>query len=134
MTTEHNDNAIREMLQRFARAFTSGDGPGAAACWDVPALVIAENGSRAVGTLQEVGAFFGGAKSQYNAQGVMGTRADVTCVEWFTPRLASVEVTWPYLDGQGAEIGQAESSVYIVRLGADGQARITAAVLKGVMG
>jgi hypothetical protein len=32
MTTEHNDNAVREMLQRFARAFTTGDGPGAAAC------------------------------------------------------------------------------------------------------
>lgn len=134
MTTEHNDQAIRDMLQRFARAFTSGDGPGAAACWEVPALVVAEDGSRAIATLKEVGAFFGGARTQYNEQGVMGTRADVTCVEWFTPRLASVEVTWPYLDAQGREIGKAESSVYIVRIAADGQARITVAVLKGVMG
>jgi hypothetical protein len=128
---EHNEQAIRDLLQRFSRAFTSGDGKGAAACWEVPALVVSDNGSKAVATLDEVAAFFGGAQAQYKAQGVTGTRADVDCVEWFTPRIASVEVTWPYLDAQGRAVGKSESSAYIVRLGDDGQARITAVVMKG---
>jgi hypothetical protein len=133
-TTEHNDDAIRQLLQRFARAFTTGDGEGAAACWEVPALIVADDGSRAVNSLQEVADFFGGAREQYNAQGVTGTRADVDCVEWYTPRLASVEVTWPWLDAQGRETGKSEASVYVVRLGKDGQARITAVVMRGAMG
>ena len=127
----HDDQPIRDLLQRFARAFTTGDGKGAAACWEVPALVISDEGSKAVGTLGEVEAFFGGAQAQYNAQGVTGTRPDVDCIEWFTDRIASVEVTWPYLDAQGREVGKSESSAYVVRMGDDGQARICAVVMKG---
>jgi hypothetical protein len=128
-----NEEAIRTMLQRFARAFTSGDGPGAAACWEVPALVISDDGSRAVATLEEVGAFFGGAKEQYNAQGVTGTRADVQCIEWHTSKLASVTVQWPYLDGQGRELERSESSTYIVRVQGD-DAKICAVLMMGVAG
>lgn len=128
----HDDEPIRDLLQRFALAFTTGDGRGAAACWEVPALVISDGGSRAVSTLDEVAAFFGGAKDQYNVQGVTGTRPDVDCIEWFTGRIASVEVTWPYLDAQGRQVGKSESSAYIVRMGDDGQARICAVVMRGV--
>ena len=129
-----HDDAIRDLLQRFAHAFTSGDGPGAAACWEVPALVISDEGTRAVSTLDEVAGFFGGAKAQYHAQGVTGTRADVDCIEWFSGRLASVEVTWPWLDADGKELGKSESSAYIVRMGDDGKARICAVVMKGAKG
>lgn len=125
-----NEDAVRAMLQGFAAAFTRGDGPAAAACWDVPALVVAEEGSRAVGTLDEVAAFFGGARAQYNAQGVTGTRPDVQAIDWHTPRLASVTVRWPYLDAQGAEVGRSESSVYVVRL-AGGEAKICAVLMLG---
>jgi hypothetical protein len=125
-----NDDAIRVLLQRFARAFTSGDGAGAAACWEVPALVVGPEGNRAVASLDEVAAFFGGAKAQYNEQGVHGTRADVQCVEWHSPTLASVTVTWPYLDGEGREVGRAESSVYLVRVRGDA-AHIFAVMMLG---
>jgi hypothetical protein len=128
-----NEEAIRTMLQRFAHAFTSGDGPGAAACWDVPALVISDDASKAVATLEEVGAFFGGAKDQYNQQGVTGTRADVQCIEWHTGKLAAVTVQWPYLDGQGRELKRSESSTYIVRVKGD-EAKICAVVMMGVAG
>jgi hypothetical protein len=126
-----NDDAIRSMLQRFARAFTSGDGPGAAACWEVPALVVHDEGSRAVATLGEVAGFFGGAKAQYNKDGIAGTRPDVQSIEWRTPKLAEVTVQWPYLDAQGKEIGRAESSVYVVRLRGK-EARICAVLMLGV--
>lgn len=125
-----NDDAVREMLERFARAFTTGDGPGAAACWEVPALVVAEDGSRAVSSLSEVAAFFGGAAQQYQAKGITGTRVDVRGIDWYTPRLAAVRVRWPYLDDAGQEVGGAEESVYLVRV-KEGAARICNATLLG---
>lgn len=125
-----NDEAVRTLLQRFAQAFTTGDGPGAAACWEVPALVVAADGSRAVATLDEVAAFFGGATEQYTRQGVTGTRADVQHTEWYTPRLAAVRVRWPYLDAQGRDVGRAEESVYLVRLTGDA-AKICAVTMLG---
>lgn len=130
---KRDEQPIHDMLQRFARAFTTGDGPGAAACWEVPALIVmAEGPNRAVATLDEVSAFFGGAAGQYNAQGVTGTRADVQAIAWHADRLATVTVRWPYLDGEGRELGKSESSAYIVRVGADGQARINAVLMLGV--
>jgi hypothetical protein len=130
MAMAGDEDAVRAMLQRFARAFTTGDGAGAAACWAVPALVVSEEGSRAVNSLAEVEAFFGGAQEQYHQQGVTGTRVDVQRIDWHTSRLASVTVKWPYLDAEGREVGRSESSVYLVRLsGAD--ARICAAIMLG---
>ena len=126
-----DEDAIRTMLQRFARAFTGGDGPGAAACWEVPALVVHDEGNRGVATLDEVAGFFGGAKEQYNKDGIAGTRPDVQSIVWHTPKLASVTVQWPYLDAQGKEIGRSESSVYVVRLRGR-EAKICAVVMLGV--
>lgn len=124
------DTPIRDLLQRFSRAFTSGDGPGAAACWEVPALVISDDGTRAVQTLDEVAAFFGGATAQYHEQGVTGTRADIQHIDWHTDRLASVTVKWPYLDAEGKEVGRSESSVYVVRV-SGGEGKICAVVMRG---
>ncbi len=126
-----NDDAIHDLLQRFAHAFTTGDGPGAAACWEVPALVVSDDGSRAVASLDEVAAFFGGTKAQYNARGVVGTRVDIQRTDWHTDHLASVTVRWPHLDAQGGEVGRSETSTYVVRLRGD-DARICAVLMAGV--
>jgi hypothetical protein len=128
-----NDQVIHAMLQRFARAFTTGDGDSAAACWEVPALVVADEGSRAVASLDEVAAFFGGAREEYNREGVTGTRVDVQRLDWHTDRLATVTVRWPHLDGEGRELGRTESSMYLVRVTGD-EARICAVVMVGVTG
>lgn len=128
---DRDEAAVRAMLQRFAQAFTTGDGAGAAACWEVPALVVSDEGSRAVSSAGEVAAFFGGAQDQYHQQGVTGTRPEVEGMAWHTGRLASVTVRWPYLDAQGRDVGRAESSVYVVRVG-EGGAKICAVVMRGV--
>jgi hypothetical protein len=125
-----DEDAVRVMLERFARAITSGDGRAAAACWDVPALVVSDEGSRAVGSAAEVAAFFGGAREQYNRQGVTDTRPEVECIEWHSARLASVTVRWPYLDAEGKELGRSESSVYLVRV-TEQEARICVAATLG---
>lgn len=125
-----DESAIRTMLQRFAHAFTSGDGGGAAACWEVPALVVSDEGSRPVSALSEVAAFFGAAKEQYSRHGVTGTRVDVLGMVWHTERVASVTVRWPWLDAQGKDVGRSETSVYVVRV-TDGAAKICAAIMAG---
>lgn len=128
---EGDDDAVRAMLQRLARAVVSGDGRGAAACWEVPALVVAAEGNRAVSSLAEVEAFFGGAREQYNRQGIADTRPEVECIEWHTAQLASVTVRWPWLDAQGRDTGRSEASVYLVRA-AGGTAKICVAAMLGV--
>jgi hypothetical protein len=129
--SDHHDDAVRALLDRFARAFTKGDGPGAAACWEVPALVVSDEGSRAVGSLDEVAAFFGGAAGQYHDLGVADTRAEVQSIRWITERQVLVEVLWPYLDADGQPTGRTESSVYVMRLGDNGQPRIAAVLMMG---
>ena len=125
-----DEDAVRAMLERFARAITAGDGRAAAACWDVPSLVLSDTESRAVASAAEVEAFFGGAKAQYNAQGVADTRPEVECLEWHSVRLASVTVRWPYLDAEGKELGRSERSVYLVRVTGQ-EARICVAAMLG---
>ena len=125
-----HETVIRELLQRFARAFTSGDGPGAAACWEVPALVAGPQGNRAVTSLDEIAAFFGGAKAQYNAHGVTGTRPDIQRIESHGESMVAVTVDWPWLDAEGRQVGQVESSTYLVRI-TGGEAGIFAVLMIG---
>jgi hypothetical protein len=122
---------VLAMLQRFARAFTAGDGESAAACWHVPALVVSDGGTMAVGSIEEVAEFFGGAAGQYNAKGIYGTRPEIQRFTPVTRSIASVEVRWPYLDQGGAETGASERSTYIVRADENGDARICVAMMQG---
>ena len=122
---------VQAFFARFARALTAGDGKSVAGMWAVPALVLGDDDVRAVGTLSEVEQFFGGAKEQYNAQGIIDTRADILELKWLTPRMALVEVRWPYLDGQGNEVGE-EVSTYALRRDETGALKVQVALMQGV--
>jgi hypothetical protein len=123
--------AIKAMLARFANAFTHGDGKGAAACWEVPALIVSDEGTRAVSALSEIEAFFGNAAGQYNAKGVTSTRPEIQTLNWLTQKLATVQVRWPYLDARGVDLREAESSMYVLRTDAAGEPKICASVMLG---
>jgi hypothetical protein len=49
---------IIEFLERLGSAVSSGDIQAIADCWDVPALVLADQGVRAVTAREEIAAFF----------------------------------------------------------------------------
>lgn len=121
---------VQAFLARIARALTAGDGRTVAGMWAVPALVLGDEDVRAVGTLPEVEQFFGGAKEQYNARGILDTRADILELKWLTPRMALVEVRWPYLDRQGDEVGE-EISTYVLRRDETGALKVQVAVMQG---
>lgn len=125
------EQGLQSMLEIFARAFTRGDGKTAATCWEVPALIVAEQGTKAVATLAEVEDFYGGAAKQYNDMGITDTRPEVQSVTWMTDRLASVHVRWPYLDAKGQARPDSEASTYVMRFGDDGRPRINVVVMMG---
>jgi hypothetical protein len=132
--TSNSNLKLHAMLERFAKAFTGGDGPAAARCWEVPALIVAEMGTRSVASIEEVERFYGGAVKQYHQMGVSDTRPEVQQVNWLTDHLATVQVRWPYLDAQGHALGDSESSTYVVRIGDDGEPRISVVVMHGARG
>jgi len=129
--TEPGVQKIQTMLEHFAEAFTHGDGKGAAECWDVPALVVSDDGVKAVSEVGEVEAFFGGAAEQYNSKGITGTRPEILEVDWLTERLASVRVRWPYLGEDGKVKKGSESSTYVVRNDDQGAPKIVTAIMLG---
>jgi hypothetical protein len=118
---------IHAFLERYGRAITSGDLDAAAACWAVPALVLADEGAVLVESREEVGAFFARALAAYRSEGLVETRPEIDRVEPLSDRLVSVDVRWPAFDAAGAERAS-ERSRYVVRLDADGGPQIQVAV------
>jgi ketosteroid isomerase-like protein len=123
-------DAVRALLVRLAQALTSGDGAAAASLWATPALVLGDEIALTVASSADIQDVFGGAKAHYNARGIAGTRPDILRLDWLTPRLAMVEVRWPYLAADGDEVGE-ETSTYVVRREPDGRLAIRAAVMHG---
>lgn len=125
-----NSRKVQDLLDVLAKAITSGDGRAAAKHWTVPALVLGDDTSMPVGTLEEVEKFFGGAKEQYNQRGITDTRGEILRLEWLTDALGVVDVRWPYLDERGEEKGE-EASTYILRKMPGGEVKIQGAIMRG---
>jgi len=123
---------IQDFLDRFARALTSGDGAAIATMWNVPALVVSDQEVLPVSSTEQVAKFFGGAKQEYNARGVTGTRGEIVNLEWVTDRIAIAEVRWPWLDESGNEVGE-EASTYTLRRDDGGNLKICATVMHGAV-
>jgi hypothetical protein len=121
---------VQEFLDRMAKALTTGDGRTVASMWETPALVVGDELLQAPRSNAELEQFFSGAKDQYNRMGVTGTRADIVRLSWATPRIAIVQVRWPYLDARGEEVGE-ETSTYTLRRTQAGELKLCAAVMHG---
>jgi hypothetical protein len=127
---ERDPEEVQEFLARLASALTQGDGKTVATMWSVPALVLSDEGARAVSSLSEVEEFFGAAKGQYNAQGIMDTSPDIVELNWLTSRIVLAEVRWPHLDKRGKEVGE-EYSTYALRRDRDGTFKVNAVIMHG---
>lgn len=121
---------VQDLLNRFARALTAGDGEGVADLWETPAFVIGSGMARAVSARAEVVEFFGGGKEQYNSLGITDTRAEIQRLDWVSEDLVVVDVRWPYLNAQGEEIGE-ERSTYTLLGDAQGQLKIRSVLMRG---
>jgi SnoaL-like domain len=121
---------VQEVLDRFARALTAGDGEGVADLWETPAFVIGSGMARAVSARAEVVEFFGSGKEQYNALGITDTRAEIQRLDWVSDDLVVVDVRWPYLTANGEERGE-ERSTYTLLGDAQGQLKIRSVLMRG---
>src|SRR5574341_1047854 len=114
-----NEDKIRRMLERLGTALSSGDLAGIVNCWEVPALVLSDEGAIAVAEAGEIERFFAQAAEWYRSQGLTSTRAELERVHLLSEKLASVDVRWPTFDASGQE-KHSERSHYILQLGKDG--------------
>lgn len=125
-----DDMGVQAYLDRFAEALTAGDGETIATMWETPAYVLGADMARVVNTPEEVAEFFGGAREQYNAQGVTDTKAEIVRLDEISDRLVMVRVHWPWLDAQGNEVG-GEASTYTLSREKDGDWKLRVALMHG---
>ena len=98
-TTPHSE--VEAFLGGYAEALATGDLPGVAACYALPALVAGDDGAIPIAEAAQVEAAFAGAADAYRAQGLVGIRAELRGVDELTPNLALADVRWAYLDEAG---------------------------------
>ena len=123
---------LKDFFDRYCRAVTAGDLPALVSAWEIPAYVLSDIGAHAVGSPDEIAKIFAGAKQQYNARGIVDTRADIVRSEWSSDRIAIVSVRWPLIDRNGREIGY-EGSTYTLRRDDGGTLRIRSVVMHGAL-
>ena len=121
------ENVVCSFLEGYGQALSSGDLPGIMKCWEVPALVLSDQGARAVIEAGEVEQFFAGAVEWYRTQGVVATKPSSMEIKRLSERLVSVDVRWSVLDTSGAE-STGEHSYYILSISDDGLLRIRVAI------
>jgi hypothetical protein len=109
-TTSAQD--VSAFLDRYADALVSGDLPGIAECYALPALVVGDAATIPVADPAQVEAAFGGAADAYRAQGLVGLRPEVRAIDPLTGAL--VDVGWAYLDTAGRQ-RQHTSYRYLLR-------------------
>jgi hypothetical protein len=108
------DDRIGELFDRYGRALSRGDLQGIASCWDVPALMLADDEVVALEDTSQVEAFFADVLQWYESNGLMATTSEVLEAVALSAQLALIYVRWPAFDDSGLEIFS-ETSYYILR-------------------
>jgi len=125
---------VEQFLVAYGDALSAGDLPAIAAAYEIPALVISDQGSQPVSDRQQVVDFFGTALAQYEQLGLAGTRPEHVSIEHLSEQLCTADVRWIGVDAEGRATKYKEYSFYVLRRtvgGADdGLLRIQVAVIR----
>jgi hypothetical protein len=124
-----NDEKIRSSLECLGQALSTGDLREVSRCWEVPALVLSDEGATVLADANQIEKLFAQATEWYRSQGLISTKPELERVDMLTERLASVDVRWPAFDTSGQE-KSSERSHYIVQIGKDGLVRIRVALTR----
>jgi hypothetical protein len=119
---------IEQLLTNTADALGRGDASAVAELWEVPALVLSEQGAVPVAARAEVESFFTSAIADYRSRGLFGVRPKLLACTQLSASLYAVNVRWQSLDVAGVEEGSSEESHYILQRCADGQYRFRVAL------
>ncbi len=122
---------VQEFFDVLAHAVTAGDGETVASMYEVPALIISDDGVHAIDSPSQIGDLYGAAREQHNAQGIFDTRADLIDLERIGTQILVATVRWPHLDANHKEVA-AEESDYTLRRDEAGRLRIRSVLMRGV--
>ena len=121
---------IEQFLLAYGEALGAGDGDAVARLWQVPALVVSDQGSIAVTSSEQVAEFFSRAPAQYHEVGIVATRAEAVAIEQLSDQLCTVDVRWVGIDADGRPTEHRELSTYLLRRDADGTVRVQVAIAR----
>lgn len=126
---------VQAFLERFAVCLTRGDGEGAVHCFELPALMVMADAkygpSQVLQEPQKVAGFFEQAPEQYHAKGIETTFPEIEWLDWADEGIGVVRVRFPYVDADGNDLGDGESSLYVLRRDPNGELAILTAVALG---
>ena len=126
-----NEGEIRKLLEVLGNALTAGDLETVAKCWDLPAMLLSDQGSVVVNSESQIRRSFAHAVQWYRSHGLVSTKPEIQKLEQLTGVLFAVDVRWPAFDAAGAE-KSSERSQYIIKVAADHEPRICVALSRTV--
>jgi hypothetical protein len=122
-----DNTEVEHSLVALGDALTRGDAHAVAECWDIPALVLTDDTSIAVGSRDQVEGFFTQAIADYRRRGIVSTRPLVRRIAPLSDKLVAVDVHWPAFDTRGDQ-REIELSHYVLGRGDDGRYRVRMAI------
>lgn len=128
---QQNTLDVARFLEKFTKALLAGDGATIAKMWDIPSFIIGDDCAIPLDSSNEIEHFFSGAKSNYNSQGIVATRAEILSIEWATDKMVLVDVRWPHIDINGRELSS-ESSTYVLRYNGNGELKLRVVLMRGI--
>ena len=123
--------SLETFIENYGGALSSGDLNNIAECWEIPSLVMSEQGAVSIATKEDLKAFFEQAGASYREQGHASTVGEIISKEYLTKYIVAVDVRWPSFDDRG-ETRAVEMSHYLLRVGEDSKPRIQVGLTRSV--
>jgi hypothetical protein len=114
-------------LEHLGEALETGRLERVVSSWDIPALVVAKEGTRDITSSEQVREFYGSATRWYHFHGLHLGKPAIERFETLGSGLASVDVEWRTRKNDGTAACP-ERSRYILRLDAAGSPKICVAL------
>ncbi len=126
-----NRISLERFIDAYGNAISSVDLKIVADSWEIPALVLSDQGTIAVNSKEEVMDYFEKAAVSYRSQGRTSTIGEIISKEYLTKDILAIDVRWPSFDDQGKAMA-VEMSHYLLRIGDDDKPRIQVALTRSV--
>src|SRR5262245_55911388 len=112
------EGEIRKFLETLGNALTAGDLEAVSKCWDIPAILLSDQGSVVINNASQIRRSFSHAVQWYRSRGLVSTKPEIQRLEQLTEALCAVDVRWLAFDAAGEEKAS-ERSHYIIKLTSD---------------
>src|SRR6266542_2285577 len=96
-----NQDQIKQSLERYGEALSTGDLASIWTCWEVPGLVLADDGAITMSDKGQIEGSFPRATGSYQSRGFLATRPDLDGAVAATERITLVMVSRPSFDPDG---------------------------------